>query len=357
MAKTFDERSILKRQARKFLKKNHLNNPDELWKKMADLGWMGIVVPEQYGGVGGNLMDITVLQSEMGYYLLSKDYFSTVILGGMSLLESENETLKENLLPLISSGNKKITLAWMEDDNYGIDNNINVSASNYRGEYRLYGEKIMVPNAGTADYIIVNAKNKQTNKMNLFLLDRQMARLEIEAHSTIANEAYYKIKMDGVDIHKERLLSENAKKIVNKVLTYASVAKTAETLGGAEKVLDLVKLHIHERRQFGRPIGKFQAVQHHFANMLVLLNTLRQIIFNTVEFEDDSSFYLKASICKAWVCSAYRNYLSLAHQIVGGIGFMEEFDLHLFFKHAETIALLYGDENYHLDKISSALDS
>jgi len=370
-----EEQQILKDAARGFLSKecpslfvrkmaeDEKGYTPELWHKMAELGWIGLLFPERYGGCEGNFLDLAVLLSEMGYAGLPGPFFSTAVLGGITLLEAGNETQKKELLPAVAKGERILSFAWVEKNGTYSPEGISLKAELKNGHYVLSGTKLFVPDAHIADTLIcaVRTKESQENRklgISLFLVDRKSPGISVHKLETIAGDKQCEVTFDQVQVPQENLLGEpnQGGSVMNKVLQKAAVAKCAEMNGGAQKVIEFVVPHTKERVQFGKPIGTFQAVQHHCANILTYIETSRFITDQAAwRISQGLPFEKEASMCKAWVSDAYRRLVALAHQVMGGIGFMEEHDLQLYFKRAKAAELAFGDADFHREIVAQQM--
>jgi len=335
----------------------------ELWRKMAELGWMGILVPEQYGGFEGSFLDLTVLLYEMGYVCLPGPYFSTVVHGGITLLEAGTEAQKSDILPKVASGEEMLTLAWTETGGSYSAQEISLKAELRNGHYVLTGTKLFVLDAHVAGKIICVARTRESTAdyeqgVSLFIVNGNTPGLTVQVHSTLAGDKQCEVDFDQVEIPRESLLGELHRgwPVLKKVLQKASVAKCAQMIGGGQRVIDLAIPYLKEREQFGRPVGSFQAVQHHCANILTFLDTSKFMTFQAAwRISEDLSFEKEASMCKAWVSDSYRQLVALAHQVMGGIGFMEEHDLQLYFKQAKAGELAFGDARFHRELVAQQM--
>jgi len=335
----------------------------EMWRKMANLGWMGILFPEQYGGFDGSFLDLTVLLYEMGYACLPGPYFSTVVLGGITFLEAGAEAQKSGILPKVASGEEILTLAWTEISGSYSAQEISLKAELKNDHYLLSGTKLFVPDAHIADKIICVARTQEPRGdykegVSLFIVDGKSPGMAILVLSTISGDKQCEVNFDQVEIPKENLLGEfhMSWPVLKKTLQKASVAKCAQMIGGGQKVMDLVIPYLKVREQFGRPVGSFQAVKHHCANILTFLDTSKFMTFQAAwRISEGLSFEKEASMCKAWVSDSYRKLVALAHQVMGGIGFMEEHDLQLYFKQAKTAELAFGDARFHREFVAQQM--
>jgi len=332
----------------------------ELWHGMAELGWMGLLVPETYGGFGGNFLDLTVLLDEMGYFAAPGPFFSTVVLAGLMILEAATETQKDDILPGLVSGERMMTLAWTETEGVFTPEGIRLSATPEDDGYVLSGTKLFVPDANVAHTLICAARTGEGDEdISLFLVNTPNHGLSINPLITMAGDKQCEVIFDRVKIPRSALLGDPDRgwPVLQKTQLLASVAKCAEMTGGARMVMDLVIPWTKERVQFGRPIGSFQAVQHHCVNMLTYLDTLTYMTYEAGWLiSAGKPFEKKASLCKAWVSDAYRKLVALAHQVLGGLGFMEEHDLGLYFKRAKAAELFFGNADFHRELVAREMD-
>jgi 3-oxocholest-4-en-26-oyl-CoA dehydrogenase beta subunit len=357
-----EEQHILKESARRFLKERCPSDyvramsedlkgcSDAVWQAMADLGWMGLMIPDPYGGSGLDFLHLAVLLKEMGYFCLPGPFFSTVVFGGLTLLEAGSKAQKEALLPDCAQGKLFLTLAWLEQEGLYTPEAIQLRAEKKNG-YRLSGTKLFVPDALGADYVICAARTgEKVTDISLFLVEAGSTGLGLTPLETLAGDKLCALIFDEVSVSEGNLLGHlNAGwPVLKKVLLMAAVAKCAEMNGGARRVLEMTVAYVKDRVQFGKPVGAFQAVQHHCSNMLTFAETL-QFLTDQAAWRISAGlpFEKEASMCKAWASDSYRKLVALAHQCIGGLGFMEEFDLQLYFKQAKAAEQMFGDADFH----------
>jgi alkylation response protein AidB-like acyl-CoA dehydrogenase len=370
-----EEQKILKNSARSFLAKHCTGTfvrqmakdekgySDDLWHKMAELGWLGILVPEEYGGSGGNFLDLAILLYEMGYACLPGPYFSTVVLGCVALLETGNGIHGEDVLPRVVRGEEILTLAWTEETGSYAPEDIFLEARQEGDYYLLRGKKVFVPYAHVAEKIICLARTDQPHRnpeesLSLFLVEGKSPGLIVRVLSTIADDRQCEVLFEDVMVPKKNLIGElnSGWPILERVFQKACVAKCAEMSGGARRAMEFVVSHVKQREQFGRPIGSFQAVKHHCANILTLVESCELLTFQTAwKISQGLPYEKDASMCKAWVSEAYRKALALCHQCMGGIGFMEEHDLQLYFRHAKASEVFLGDARLHREIVAEKM--
>lgn len=335
----------------------------EFWNKMAELGWLGLLIPERYGGFDGRFLDLAVLLSEMGYACMPGPFFSTAVVGGITLLEAGSEDQKKAILPAVAQGKQMLTLAWVEKDGTYLPKGVTLRAELKGDRYILSGTKLFVPDAHTADTLICVGRTGESQEneewgLSLFLVDRKCPGIKLHQLNTIGGDKQFEISFEKVNIPQENLLGEVNKgwSTLKGVLQKAAVAKCAEADGGAKRVIEFVVPHTKERVQFGKPIGTFQAVQHHCANILTLLETSKFLTYQAAwRISQGLDYEKEASMCKAWVSDAYSRLVALAHQVMGGVAFMEEHDLHLYFNRAKATELAFGDSRYHRELVAQKL--
>jgi alkylation response protein AidB-like acyl-CoA dehydrogenase len=295
----------------------------------------------------------------MGYFATPGPFFSTVVLGGLLVLEAANDAQKAEILPRLCSGERVMTLAWMENEGIFTPEGINLLAAPEGDGYVLSGIKIFVPDANVADTMICAARTgKGETDISLFVVNTPINGLKINPLITMAGDKQCELVFDRVKLPRSSLLGELNRgwPLLKKTQLMASVAKCAEMMGGARMVMDLVIPWTKERIQFGRPIGSFQAVQHHCVNMLTYLDTLTFMTYEAAWLiSANKPFEKEASMCKAWVSDSHRKLVALAHQVLGGLGFMEEHALGLYFKRAKAAELFFGDADFHRELVAQEM--
>ena len=361
-----EEQKMLRESARDFLQtecpktfvremeKDPKGYAPGLWRKMADLGWMGIVFPEAYGGIGGDFLDLLVLLEEMGRACLPGPFFSTVVLGGVPILEAGSASQKEEFLSRIASGRMIMTLAHTEPVTTQFDPHlIGVKARAEENRYSINGTKLFVPDAHVADYMIcvvrTEGKNDSPKGITLFLVDAQSPGIKREVLKTVARDKQCEVTFQKVKVPPGSILGRlhEGAPILEKVLQKAAVAKCAEMIGGAQFVLDMCVSYAKEREQFGKLIGTFQAVQHHCANMVMHIEGGRYITYKAGWMLSKGIPCTKfVAVAKAWVSDAYKRVAGLGHQIMAGTGYMEEHDMPLYSRRAKAAELAFGDASY-----------
>ena len=334
----------------------------ELWRKMAELGWMGLAFPEEYDGMGMTFFDLIILLEEMGRACLPGPFFSTVVLGGLTILDAGTEEHKKELLTKIANGEIILTLALTEPSARYDPASITVKATPDGDDYVINGTKLFVENAHIADYMICVTRTKEgaspEEGITLFLVDAKSPGIATTLLKTIAGDKLCELVFDNVRVPKKTILGELDKgwPVMEKILEKATVALCAQMVGGAEATLEMSVNYAKERVQFGRPIGTFQAIQHHCANMVTDVDGSKYIMYEAAwKVSEGLPATMEVSMAKAWVTEAYQRVTLLGHQIHGGIGFTEEHDMPLYFKRAKAAESTFGDADWHREVVAKQL--
>ncbi|HET7338644.1 MAG TPA: acyl-CoA dehydrogenase [Candidatus Dormibacteraeota bacterium] len=369
-----EEQEMLRRSARDFLAKESspkvvrrlMESEDgydaALWKKIAELGWTALGIPEQYGGVG-TFLDLIVVLEEAGRALLPGPFFSTMGLAVPVLIEAGTEAQKKEVLGAIAEGSARATLAFTEPAGRWDADGIALKATQSGGGWRLDGVKTFVPDAQTADYIAVVARTRGEGEegLTLFLIKGRPQGMTVKPLETLdMTRRWAEVRFDGVQLDAGAVMGapDKAWPTLKRALEWATAALCAEMVGGVQKVLETSTDYAKTRQQFGKPIGIYQAVSHKIADMLVLSESGRSATYYAAWAvdADASDRSLAASMAKAYVSDAYRKVAGDGIQVHGGIGFTWEHDMHLYFKRAKSSEVTLGDATYHRELVAQALD-
>jgi alkylation response protein AidB-like acyl-CoA dehydrogenase len=370
-----EEQEMLRASARDFLTKEvpssyvrrMMEAPDAwdgaLWRKLAQVGWTGLGIPEAYRGVG-SFLDLVVVLEEAGRALLPGPFLSTMGLAVPALLEAGTETQKEAVLGRIASGDARATLAFSEPAGRWDAEGVQLLSAERRGEaWRLDGIKLFVPDAGVADYMVVAARTRPAGEegVSLFLVEGRPPGLAVTPLETMdMTRRWYEVRFEGVELPAHSLMgtADQGWPALRRALEWAQAALCAEMIGGTQRVLDMSVDYAKTRHQFGKPIGIYQAVSHKLADMLLETESARSATYYAAWAVDadapDRS--LAASMAKAYVSDAYRKAAGDGIQVHGGIGFTWEHDMHLYFKRAKASEVSLGDATYHRELVAQALD-
>ena len=332
---------------------------EEQWKKMADLGWMGLILPETYGGSGLNMVDLVVILEEMGRVVMPGPFYPTVILSGVAIDLGGTTAQKKRYLPEIAAGTLKATLAQVEESGRWDAEGIMLPAKKDGAGFVLSGTKLFVQDAHNANLLIVAARTsgKGQRGVTLFLLDAKQQGVKTTLLKTMdQTRKLCEITFDNVQVGKDAVLGGVGKgwPLLDRVVDRAKVAMCAEMCGGAQKVLEMSVEYAKVREQFGRPIGSFQAIQHKCANMMVQTESAKSATYYAAwaVANDVPEAHLAACMAKAYCSDAYRFVSAEGIQIHGGIGFTWEHDMHLYFKRAKGSEVTFGDATWNRELVA-----
>ena len=335
--------------------------PPALWSQMVRLGWTGLAFPEEYGGAGGELMDLAVLLEEMGRALLPGPFFSTVVLGGLTVLGDGTDSQKRDILPGVCQGTTLMTLALTETDASYRPEGVRLEARRDGDGYILNGTKLFVPDAHVSNVMVVAARTSQADGgegITTFLVPTGSQGIGMTPHRTLGADKQSEVVFDGVRAPAESVLGTEGEgwPVVRRALDRAAAARCMEMLGAANAVLEMTVEYAKQRVQFGRPIGSFQAVQYHCANMAIQVDSCRHMAYLAMwRLAEGLPASAEVSMTKAWVSRAYRQVCATAQQAHGAIGFTQDHNLQLYTRRARAQEVTFGSTRHHKDLVARAL--
>lgn len=334
----------------------------ELYQQMADAGWLGCIIPEEYGGMGLGYVDLVCILEELGRGLMPEPLVTSAVLGANPILLGGTEEQKQDLLPKVVSGELKLTVGAYELDGRFEFTHVATTAEQKGEDYVLNGEKAFVPDAATSDRIIVSARTsgavKGADGITLFMIDSKAPGVEIKQVSTVDRRPRAMVRLTDVKVPASGVIGQvgQGAEILEKTIDRAIVAMCAEMVGGMEALLAMSVAYSKERVQFDRPIGSFQAIKHKAANMYVELETAKSALYYAAMTLDDNMEGARAAIsCAKALCGESFVHIGQdAIQIHGGIGFTDEHDAHLYYKRALAYNVALGDPTWHRDRYATA---
>lgn len=360
-----EEQEMLRTMARDFLVKecpktmvreledNERGYSPELWRKMAELGWMGLVLPEEYEGMGMGYMDLILLLQEMGRSILPGPFFCTVVLGSLPILAAGTEEQKKEFLPRIARGEMILTMALTEPNARYDATGVETEAVDQGDNFVINGTKLFVENAHIADYMICVTRTKEganpEDGITLFLMDAKGPGITCEIVPTMADDKQCEVLLQNVTVPRHSILGEPDKgwPIVAKTLEQATIAKCAEMVGGAEAALDMTVDYVKERVAYKRPIGAFQVIQHYCANMWTSVCASRNLLYKVAwSLAEGLPVAGDVAMAKAWINQAYTYVTERAVQCHGAVGLTRDHDIGLYYRRAKAAELAFGDSDY-----------
>ena len=331
----------------------------ESWQKIAENGWLGLIFPEEHGGAGLEFLDLCVLLEETGRAMLPGPFFSTVVLGGMTILDAGSVDQKRQYLPGIAEGQAIATLALTEPNVRWDAAGVRTTAEPDGDGFVINGTKLFVPNANVSDYLVVAARTGDADEdVSLFILPANTPGVSQTLLKTIASDRQSEVTFDGAHVPRSALLGElnGGWPTIARVIQWGAVGKCAEMVGNGQKVLDMTVDFVKQRIQFGRPIGSFQAIQHHCANMATDVEGSRYITSQAAwRLSEGLPADSEVAMAKAWVSDAVRRVCATGHQCHGAIGFTKEHSMQLYSRRAKAAELAFGDSREHLEGVAEAI--
>jgi alkylation response protein AidB-like acyl-CoA dehydrogenase len=314
-----------------------------LWSKLTEQGYTGIIFPEEYGGVGLGKVELMLLMEESGRALLPGPFFSTVVLAGSVLDAVAAPAHKKQYLAPICRGEVRATVALLEGSANWDPKSVEMASNNGK----LTGKKLFVPDAAVADFLIVVARD------GVYLVDSKARGLKITSMSGMdLTRRLYVVEFR--DTPAERIASSST---LSRAFDIATAALAAELVGGMQRTLDITVEYAKTRKQFGKPIGMFQAVQHQCADMYLETESSRSAVYYAGwALEENSPDAATAvSIAKMYSSDAARTVGNRGIQIHGGMGFTWENDVHLYYRRAKASETAFGDATFHRERIAAAV--
>ena len=342
---------------------NELGYDESLWKEMVNLGWSGILVPEEYGGFDFGMVGMGSILEEAGKTLTPSPLFSTGVLGASLLTLGGTDHQKQTYLPKIVDGTLTTALA-LEESNRHAPNSIETQAKKDGNNFVISGNKNFVIDGHSSNLLIVAARTEgsanDASGITLFLVDSDNPDVEITKTSMVDSRNAANIKFNDVAVTSDNILGEenNGASVLEMVLDRAQIAISAEMLGNASQAFDLTLAYLKERKQFGAVIGTFQALQHRAAEMYSELELTKSSVIAACNAVDQNSNDLRRMASLAKFKSGETNHLvtNEAVQMHGGVGVTDEYDVGLFMKRARVTEQIFGNSEYHIDRYATLSD-
>ena len=336
-------------------------SPD-VWKKMAGLGWQGMVIPEQYDGMGMTFQDLTVLLEQMGRNILPGPFIPTVVEGAIPILDAGSEEQKKEFLPRVAKGELILTMAYLEPKGIRDASGIALKASAAGDNFMLKGTKVFVEMANVADYFICVTRTGKgatpDDGITVFIVDARSPGVHCEVIPTIAMDKQCEVRFDNVVVPKKNVVGklDKGRAIVAKAIEKSVIAKCAESIGGMQAAVDMTVAYCKERVQYDRPIGAFQALQHIMADMWIVAQTSRYLVYQAAWMESEGlPCALEAAMAKAYVNESYKWVTDRAVTLHGGIGTSREHDVGLYYRRAKAADAAFGGTDFQRELVAQRI--
>lgn len=336
----------------------------DIWRKMVQLGWTGLLIPEEYGGAGQNLTDTAVIYEEMGRGILPSPHHSTAVLAALIIQEAGDASTKARLLPGIARGEQIYAVVATEEDYGWGAENISMPATRDGDAWVLNGVKQYVPDAAVADQFIVlarTAKNLYANEgLTLFVVDRKSPGITVDEMTGFTGDRLTEVTFKDVRVPAANVIGEvnGAWAPLSKAVEKSTAVLCAYMVGAINAVYDMTVNYGRTRTQFGQPIGNFQRVQDHIIDIVNELDGARWTTYEALWKLDENKPGASAAVAVAKVVSSegFHNACNFSHEVHAGIGISREYPLYLYTKKARTYFHYLGSPDFHKKRIANLLD-
>ncbi len=346
---------------RRMEKESKLGFCPDMWRQFADMGWLGIMIPEQFGGMGMSLLDTVVLIREMGRHICPSPFLFTSVLAADLIAQSGSRSQKTELLPQIVAGEKIYAFAYQEYSRFFKPEHIKLQAQKNGDDYVLNGTKLFVEFADGADTLLVAARTGKANSqsgLTLFLVDRNSAGISTKHMPTMSRDRHYQVDFNNVVVPASARLGKANKgwATLEPSLLKTVIAFCGYTNGAGFEMHGYATRYASERVQFGRPIGQMQTIQGYLAQMIMELYGADMLTLFSA-FQIDKGRHARGYVAKAKAFSAETvgHVMDVSSQIFGGMGYMEEQDTTLYLRRGKQYQLALGGTEYWEDVIAEEI--
>ena len=372
--KLSEEQKLIRSSAKEFLKaevtpdvvreleESEEGYSPELWGKMAELGWIGLNIPEDHDGMGMDFLDLFILLEQMGYNLLPGPFFSTVT-AAFPIVKGGSEEQKNDFLPKVSEGKLKLSLALVETSGTFRASDIQMEAVPEGDEYIINGTKLFVENAHIADHLICATRTKRNDSLEhgltLFVVDPGTPGIRVCVVPTIGLEKQCEVIFENVRIPGANILGtlHNGWEILRDTLQRAQAGKCAEMLGGMRAALDMTNAYVKKRMTYGKPVAAYQVVQHYLANAWIDVELSSNLIYLAAwKISEGLPAAKEVSAAKAWIGKAFTRVTERCVQMHGAIGLTREHDIGLYYRNARAWDLAFGDSQYQREVLAGEMN-
>jgi alkylation response protein AidB-like acyl-CoA dehydrogenase len=369
-----EEQDMLRNSARQFvstectkakvreLEKSAEGYSPEIWNKMAELGWFGLMIPDQYNGMGMGLLDLVVVFEEVGRNILPSPFLVSAALATPPIVEAGSEALKKEFLPKIAAGELILAMALTEKSAGYTPDCVAMKAEAKGDNFVLNGTKLFVEYATAANYLVVVTRTKSGGKpedgITLFLIDAKTSGIKITPFDTTAADKQCEVVFKDVNVPKKNVIGEVNKgwPVVQSALRKATIAKCAEMIGGMAAMQEMAVAYAKERVQYGQPIGSYQAIQHKLADLYLRATMSKNILYEAAWMaQEGMDCDWKVSTCKAWCNEAYKLVTEDGVHVHGAIGTTLDHDASLYYRRARAAYSIFGDTEDHREVVAKSM--
>lgn len=358
---------LLQKSARDFLEKECIDIARDVedtmegycpktWHKMAELGWMGIGIPSEFGGLGGDFSEIVILLEEMGRVLLPGPFIPSVVCSGQAILQHGSEAQKKEILPDLAAGKLVIVPAIIKPEAavgmVPVDDSIKKDKNNFV----LRGTRLFVPFAHMADRFIFSMESAEGPV--LFMVDAKNPAIKSTILNSTGSEKFCEVVFENITVNEENILGgyENGENILKTIAESGSIAHCSYILGVVEKILEKTVEYAKKRTQFQRPIASFQVIAHQLADMALQIEQVKYLTYHAGwKISSGLPYVQEISMAKARASDAARDISLYGVKIHGGLGLIDEYDMQLYFRKAKAHEIAFGDADFHREIVADEI--
>lgn len=331
----------------------------ELWHQLGELGLIGLMLPEEYGGGGSSMVDGIVLYEEFGRSLAPTPHFVSAVLGGGVMVHAAGADQRDEWLPRIIAGEAIVSPAWLEPDNGFGPMGVQLRAVPEGDGWLLSGSKRHVSFAQAATALLVLARTgDEDDEIDIFLVNPTAPGVTLTQQFSIASDTQFLVELDGVRVaESDRIGTAGTGWATwDAVMKDAIVLLAAQAMGGAQYALEITVQYAKDREQFGKPLGAFQALAHNLADAVTEIDGGLQLVHEAAWARSTGrSTDGLAPMAKLFACQIFRDVTALSEQIFGGVGFTIDFDAQLYFRRAKALQLSWWDTRYLEELVATSV--
>ncbi len=332
---------------------------EELWKQLAELGLLGILVPEEHGGAGQGTLEAAIVYEELGRALVPSPHFPSAVLAASALVAAGSDEQKQAILPEIVSGTAIWTPAWLEPGRGFGPEGVALQARADGDAVRLRGTKRHVPFASAATRLLVLARTGTGPRdVDLLAVDPRAAGVSMTQQLSLAGDAQHEVTFADVRVPVTERIGPPGSgwETWERVMPRALILLAAEAIGGADRAIETTVAYAKEREQFGKPLGAFQAISHYLADAATQVDGGRTLVYEAAWADATGRPTAQlAPMAKLFACRTFRDVTAMAQQVWGGVGFTIEYDIQLYFRRAKQLQIAWWDERFLEERVAAAV--
>ncbi len=333
--------------------------PAEFWKQLGELGLLGLLIPEGYGGGAQSVLEAAVVYEEFGRALAPSPHFVSAVLGAGAILRGGSEEQKREWLPRIASGEAILTPAWLEPERGFGPRGVALEARADGEDRILSGSKRHVAFASAATRLLVLARTGAGEQdIELLLVDPRAAGVELTQQHSLASDAQYRVDLHDVRVAASDRLGAPGSgwETFEQVMHDGIILLAAQAMGGAERALEMTVDYAKERTQFDKPLGAFQSIAHYLADAATAVDGGKTLVYEAAWARATGrSVSRLAPMAKLFACQTFRDLTAMGQQVFGGVGFTLEYDIQLYFRRAKQLQMTWWDGRYLEELVAASV--